>query len=199
MMASRFFSVEDKSAKMHGSIVMHQGVPKIVVCNRDLRPHQVYTKRLDEYDPNQPITEITDYTQDDFDYNTVDLGYYYNERSQIVSHLCRKPGRYNNVGIIANNLDTALSGSNFYCKEMFNCIMGQHLDFKEARKKLWTSPLKRVPFHRHAAVSKTDQRNGTILYMNKPIAMIFKGSLEYVPFKLTNKDYTELLHKVGVS
>lgn len=198
-MAERFFNIEDCRNKMQSSIIMWEKKPYVVSIPRD------FNGRMVDICPVHVFTDTTkrkyisvDYTDDRFDVNSIELGWFYQPRSNLVFHLCRRPGRFNNVGLLPNNVDQRIENYLFYSEEMENCILGRHYDYQTALKNLWKGDHDRIPFHRHAAVHRINSKNGQISYMNKIVAMVFEGSREIVPLKHSTSDYRDLLKKIGV-
>lgn len=197
-MADAFHNVDDVIAKLNGTICKWKGQHiyvqiQDVVALRDRNSVNIY-----KLDDTVNSIGLVDYTKDDFDYNDIELGWFYSPEREFVTHLCRRPGRYNNVGLKYEQLDTSIGRNNFFSKQMIDCLTGNHMSYKEALEKVWTSNVFTIPFHRHAAIIRLDSYNGCIKWMTKNIAHIDRSGM-IIPFNNSSGSSSKiLLKRIGV-
>ena len=189
-MADKFWSIDDAFSKMNDTVCLYKGEPfRVLVNNPGIHSDEVYL--LDLRDPS--IDRVVKYTSDDFDYGTPELGWF--KTKQRTLYLCRRPGRFNNVGLNRSNLDEMLHREEFYSKHLYNCIMGIHPTFEEAFKNVWTSGAE--PFGRHISLVRDDAFNASIKYINRVVGRInLSGNIS--PVLSSRKDTLKLLKHLGV-
>lgn len=185
--------LEDIRNKLHNTVCRHKGVPVRVDTSHINRDNQklVACKELgSEHSFN------VDYTLDDFDYSSPPLGWFI--RGSRARYLTRVPGRFNNLGLVMSNLDEPIDAQSFYSTSMKDCILGTHKSFDVARKEIWEADSNTIPFHRHAAIIRSDRLNATIKYINKDIGFVTKsGNLMW--FDVSSKDgINRIIKKIGV-
>lgn len=189
-MADKFWSIDDAMTKMYDSICLYKGVPYRVIFDiEEISQEYVNLYSLCEVGAAQKVK----YTSDEFDYGSPELGWF--KSFARTTYLCRKPGRFNNVGLFRNNLDENLNRDEFYSKHLYNCIMGIHSTFEDAKTSVWSAGT--VPFGRHVALVRNDSFNASIVYINRILGRIDTLGRVY-PVMSSRKDTTKILKHLGV-
>jgi len=189
-MADKFWSLDDAMSKMYDSICLYKGVPYRVSFDID----EIAEDYVNLYSLCKPgDVQKVKYTSDDFDYGSPELGWFKSPNRTI--YLCRKPGRFNNVGLFRINLDESLTRDEFYSKHLYNCIMGIHSTFEDAQTLVWSDGV--VPFGRHIALVRNDSFNASIVYINRIIGRIDTFGRIY-PVMSSRKDTAKILKHLGV-
>jgi hypothetical protein len=193
MMGSPFHNVEDKRMKLQGTICMWQGLPYMVLCDHPGNEVELY--RLGEG------TRLkVDYTDPDFNYKSVPLGYI--DYGKKAYYLTRIPNRQNKaavsqelIGIIPRQ---EMYVDNFYnTKAMENCVLGIYTSYDRACQEVVTGKSTSRAFGRRLAVSN-EGRTYAINYRGRLIGHLGKqGVVQLLPSG--DQSYMQqILMKAGV-
>jgi hypothetical protein len=154
-MGMAFHSVEDKRMKLHNTICMWKGKPYMV--NADQAGQTVVLQTL----AGRAEPKAVKYTDDDFDYRSVPLGYVNYGINAL--YLVRLPTRQNRQGL--NPEQMRIVGNQRFAiydflntKNMESCILGEHPPFEEALRQVTEGEAASRAFHRHCSIKREGSR-----------------------------------------
>jgi hypothetical protein len=193
-MGSPFHNVEDKRMKLQGTICMWQGLPYMVFAD-GYPGNEVELYRLGE-----GTRKKVDYTDPDFNYKSVPLGYI--DYGRKAYYLTRVPNRQNKAAVAQETISIIPKqemyvDTFFNTKQMENCVLGIYTTYERALQEVVTGKSVSRAFGRRLAVVNEGRVHG-VHYRGRPIGYLGKqGVVQLLP--AGDQSYMQqILMKAGV-
>lgn len=176
-MGEKFFDVNHTHMKLDRTICLYSGVPYYIRHNT--ADDKVLCSPLD----GKSRAFYVKYTNDDFDYTHIPLGYC--DYRKDTYYLVREPQRINQQGLTTRAIrilgDRQVSPDSIVFSENFiDCVKGVSRDFESAIKML-REGARGVALSRHMAIRRQNLRIYTVDYRGNTVALSQNKGLSFTP------------------